>query len=97
MPRLGDHERRPRADDAGALAQDHLDVARVTVAGELARTLGRLDSSEPTTRPSAFETAFWATTTTSRVLEPAGPLGGVGEQRREIVAGLDLRDALERE
>ena len=46
VPRLGDHERRPRADHPDALAQDRLDVARIAFAGELARALGRLDLVE---------------------------------------------------
>ena len=46
MPRLGDDERWPRAHDLTSLAEDHLDAARIGVAGELASTLGRLDAAE---------------------------------------------------
>ena len=78
VPRLGDHERRPRADDADALAQDP--ARRGAGRGRRrarARAADGSTSSSPTTRPSAFETTFCATTTTSAVLEAPRPHGGV--------------------
>ena len=63
---LGDDERRPRAHDARRLAQDDLDLARVApVRPARAPAATASTSSIRTTRPSAFETAFCATTTTS--------------------------------
>ena len=60
VPRLGDDERRPRAHDAGALAQDHLEPARVAV---VRRARGRVPTARrrragrrgprPSRRPSA--------------------------------------------
>ena len=54
-------------------------------------------SSSRTTRPSAFETAFWATTSTSASSKPPARSAASSEQRGEVVALLDLRDALERD
>ena len=64
-------------------------------ASSSARSDGSISSSR-TTRPSAFETTFWATTTTSASSSPPA-VGCVGEQRHEVVSFLDLRDALERD
>ena len=44
------------------------------------------------TRPSAFDTTFWVTTIDVALAEP-DRRECVGEQRREIVAGLDLGNA----
>ena len=46
MPSLGDDERRPLADDARRLAEDHLEPMRVLVGGELASPLRRLHAVE---------------------------------------------------
>ena len=77
--RLRDHERRARADDLSALAQDHLDSARILIGSELARSGDGSTSARSTTRPSTFETAFWATTTTSSGSNPPAR----APQRRE--------------
>ena len=76
MPRLGDHERRPRAHDLAALAQDHLEVPRIARPARRARARASdgSTSASRTTRPSTFETAFCATTTDVGVLEPAEPV-----------------------
>ena len=50
--------------------------------------------SSATTRPSAFETTFCVTTTTSPSRTPAAA-SGPREHRREVVARPDLRDALD--
>ena len=47
VPRLRDHERRPRPDDRGRLGEDHLEAASVVSGRELARALRRLDVVEP--------------------------------------------------
>jgi hypothetical protein len=46
VPRLGDDERRARADEAARFPQDHLEVARIVVGRQLARPIGRLDLVE---------------------------------------------------
>ena len=51
-----------------------------------------------TTAPSALETTFWVTTRTSASVSGRtvrAPLERVADQRREVVAGLDLRDPVE--
>ena len=61
-----------------------------------ASSRARSDGSIPvrsTTRPSTFETAFCATTSTSSCSKPARARGGIGEQRTEIVSLLELRES----
>ena len=84
VPRLGDHERRPGADDLAALAEDHLDVARVAVRARRARPRAAdgSTSASRTTRPSTFETAFCATTTTSPSSSPPARSAAACEQQR---------------
>ena len=92
--RLGDHERRSLADDPVRLAEDDLDLragSPSSPAISRARADGSIPSSE-TTRPSTFETAFWATTTTSR--RRVDPLD---DHRREVVALAHLREPLDRD
>ena len=81
-----------------ALAQDHLDVARVAVgpASSRARSDGST-SARRTTRPSTFETAFWATTTTSPSSSPPARSAAAWSSEAEVVALLELRDPLERD
>ena len=63
---LGDHERRAAAEHAGRLAQDHLEPG---AGRRRPRARAPPRTARPrrgaTTRPSAFETTFWATQTTS--------------------------------
>ena len=67
------------------------------VAGELARALGRLDLGERDDAALRLRDGLLRDDDDVAVLEPARALGGVGEQRREVVALLDLREALERD
>ena len=83
------------------LAQHDLDLARVAVPalGELDGLRPRLDRAQVDDRPSAFETTFWVTTSTSPARGArSGPrrasvAPGVDDQRGQVVAGLDLRAA----
>ena len=71
-------------------------MARVAVAGELERACRRLDPLE-TDQPSlGLRDHLLRNDDDVAVLEAPGADGGVGEQRSEVVALLDLRDALER-
>ena len=97
MPGLGDHQRRPRADHLGALAQDRLDVTRIAVAGQLVGAFGRLDLLEADHPALRFRDDLLGDDEDVGVLEASCPFRCLRQQRHEIVALLDLRDALERE
>ena len=97
VPRLGDDQRRPHADDVGALAEDPLDVTGIAVVGELERPLRRLDVVQPHDAALRLRDRLLRDDEHVRVLEAARLLGRVQEQPREVVAVLDLRDALERD
>ena len=78
--------------------QDRLDVARVAVVGELERPLRRLDLVQPHDAALGLRDHLLGDDEHVGVLEAARALGRVGqEQPREVVAFLDLRDALERD
>ena len=96
MPGLGDDQRRPDANDLCALAQDRLDVARVAVVRELERARGGLDLVQA--HDASLRLRDGLLRDDEHVARPraAGALGCVGQERPEIVAVLDLRDALER-
>ena len=92
---LGDHEAARASARRARSRAGSPRAARRSVSGP-ASSRARRDGSIPssaTTRPSAFETAFCATTTTS----PSRKLGRAGDQRAEVVALADLRQPLDRE
>ena len=93
MPGLGDDERCPRAHDPDRLAQDHLELARIVVGGELAGAVGRLDVVEPHDPPLGLGESLVRDDDHVAVLE----LGPIRDQRPEIVALGDLREPLDRE
>jgi hypothetical protein len=93
VARLGDHERVAAADDARGLAQDHLELARVAVfAGELDGQLGRLDAGERDDASLGFRDDLLGEHEHVAVLE----LDGRRDERGEVVALPDLRQALDR-
>jgi hypothetical protein len=95
--RLHDDQRRPDADDVGALTQDPLDVPRVAVVGELEGALRWLDVLQPDDAALGLRDRLLGDDEHIRVLESARAPGRVEQERREIVAVVDLRDALERD
>ena len=72
-------------------------MARVGVAGELDRALRRLDVGEVDDAALRLRDDLLRDDDDVAVVEPAGPVGGGGEQRAEVVPCLDLRYPLERE
>jgi hypothetical protein len=93
VPRLRDHERRARADDARRLAQDHLDPSRVGVRCELARALRWLDVVEPDEAAFDLRDRLLRDDDDVAVLERRS----VGDQRAEVVALAQLGQALDRQ
>ena len=88
------------ADDLGRFAQDHLDEPWRPFATSSASATARGDGSivsRSTNRPSALDTTFCATT---RMSPSSGTIRiraqRAGEQRRQIVARRNHRDAVER-
>ena len=69
-------------------------MARVAVVGELQRSRRGLDVVEAHDPALRLRDRLLGDDEHVGVLEPARPLGRVQEQRREVVALLDLRDAL---
>ena len=96
VPRLGDDERRARADDLARLAQDHLETTRIGVAGELARPLRRLDVREVDDATLDLRDRLLRDDEDVVVLE-ARLRARVDDERGEIVALLELRDPAERD
>ena len=72
-------------------------MARIAIAGELVRALGRLDPVEADDPALGLRDDLLRDDEDVGVLEPARPVGRLRQERHEIVALLDLRDALERE
>ena len=94
MPRLGDHERTARADDADRLAEDHLDVPRVRFrACELARPLRRLDVVQPHDAGLGLRDDLLRENDDVAVLERTR----TRHELCKIRAGADLGQALERQ
>ena len=96
VARLGDHERRARAEDLRGLSPRITSICRGSPSAPASstRALGRLDLVErgrsgprPSRPPSARRRR-------RPLLEPAGPRRSLGEQGAEIVALLELGDAL---
>ena len=65
--------------------------------GELERARRRLDLVQPDDAALGLRDDLLRDDDDVAVLEPAGALGRVGEERHEVVALLDLRDPLERD
>ena len=72
-------------------------MARIAIAGELERALGRLDSVEADHPALGLRDDLLRDDEHVGVLEAACAIGRFRQERHEIVAFLDLRDALERE
>ncbi len=97
MTGLGDHERRPGADDPGALTQDHLDPARVTVGPrELVRPLGGLDVGDPDHSPFDLRDRLLGDHDDVGSLEASGAERRLVQLAGEIVALAQLGDPHER-
>jgi len=92
MSCLGDHERRPGAQDARGLAQDHLRLARVAVAGEPERLLGGLDPREVDDAALGLRDHLLRDTDDVAVLERDRG----GDHRRQVVALADLGEPFDR-
>ena len=72
-------------------------MARIAIAGELVRALGRLDPVEADHPALGLRDDLLSDDEDVGVLEPSCAIGRFRQERHEIVALLDLRDALERE
>jgi hypothetical protein len=92
-----DHERRARADDSDGFVEDDLDVTRIASGGELDGLRRRDDVVEPDDPAFRFRHHLLGDHDDVTVLEPTRTAGGVGQQSREIVTRLDLRDPREAE
>ncbi len=94
MPGLCDHEPGPGAHDAGALAQDDLELAQIApLAGELTGALGGLDLVEADDAPLRLRDGLLGDDD-----DVAGAqLRRAGDHRAQVVAGADLGQALDRE
>ena len=96
MPGARDHERRPRSNDLGGLAQNHLHVTRIAlVARELDRTHRRLDVGQPDDTSLDFRHGLLGDHHDVAGLQPTCPPAGIGQQETEVVARLELGNALE--
>ena len=98
VARLADDERRPHPDDALRLLQDRLDPARVRLVlrvggGDLARLLRRLVVVEPHDAALDLRDRLLRDDDDVPVLE----VDPVRDQRGEVVALAQLRDAFDRE
>ena len=91
VPRLRDHERRPRPDDLGCLGEDHLQAASIFSGCELACALRRLDAVEPNHAALRLRDHLLRDDDDVAVLERHA----LGDQRGEIVSLDDLGDALD--
>jgi len=74
-----------------SLAEDHLGVTRVAVAGELARARRRSDAVERNDAPLGFRDSLLRDDHNIAVLE----LHGIVQELGEVVPRLDLRQALD--
>ena len=91
---LGDHERRPAADDAGGLAEDDLEPPRVAVgAGEPPGLVRRLDLVQADDAPLGLRDHLLGDADDVAVAQ----LHRSRDQRREIVALGDLGEPLDRQ
>ena len=97
MARLGDDERRARAQDLTRLPEYHLDAPRIGVAGELARTLGRLDAGELDDATLDLRDRLLGDDEDVVLLEARAACSRLDEERGEIVSLLELRDPAERD
>jgi hypothetical protein len=94
VPGLGDHEAAPRAHDSRRLAEDDLQVARVVaLVRELAGTRGGLDVVESHDATLGLRDRLLRHDHDVAVLEA----GRARDQPAEVVALLDLGQALDRE
>ena len=98
MAGLADDEGRPHAHDTRRLLQDRLDAARIGLVlrirdGDLARLLRRLVVVQPYDAALDLRDRLLRDDQDVAVLE----LDRVRDQRREVVALAQLRDALDRE
>ena len=91
--RLGDDEGRPRAHDLARLREDHLDPARVRVASKLVRPFRRLDLAQVDDATLDLRHRFLGDDDHVSGLKTSNPAGRLDEERREIVAGVELRDS----
>ena len=76
-----------------ALAKDDLHAARISVARQLVRPLGRLDIAEIDDAALDLRDRLLRDHEDVPGLEPSHAPSRVDEQRGEIVAGFELRDA----
>ena len=98
MPRLRDDERRARAHDRPALAQDNLDSARIVVVARELMCLRRwLDLRQVDDAALHFRDGFLRHDDDVVLFEPTSGSRSLDEQPREIVARFELRDAEERD
>ena len=94
VPGLGDHERRPRSRTIRFASRRITSTSRGSRSSPASSSAfaDASTSSIRTTRPSAFDTAFCATTTNVA----GSQLDQRGDERAEVVALPDLRQAVER-
>ena len=97
MVRLRDDERRSRAEELLALAEDDLEAAWVLVAGELARPRGGLDGREVDDAALDLGDGLLRDDEHVAGLEAAGARGRLGEERGEVVVLVELGDPAERD
>ena len=97
VTRLGDDEWRPGPHDLTGLAKDHLRSPGITVTGELERPLRRLDALEVNDATLDLRHRLLRDDDDIVPLEPTRTRGGVGHERTEVVALLELRDPAERD
>ena len=92
MTRLRDHERRSHAEDLPRFLQDHLEATRIGGTRELARPVGRRDTGELDDPALDLRDGLLSDDEHVAALEPTRTSRGVGENGREIVTILELRD-----
>ena len=97
MPRLGDDERRARAQDLTRLPEYHLDAPRIGVAGELSSTLGWLDVGKVDDATLDLRDRLLGDDEDVVVLEAGAACSRLDDERGEIVSLLELRDPAERD
>ena len=97
MAGLDDEKRRTRANDSPALAKDHLDAARVLLAGELTSFRGRLDIVEVDHAALDLRHRLLRHDEDIARDESAGAPRGLGEMQGEVVSFLQLGDPTERD
>ena len=98
MLRLGDHERRPGADDLASLPQDHLELTRITFgARELGGANRRLDVREAHRATLDLRDGLLCDDHYIPGFEPTGTSRRVGQQAAEVSVCGQLRDTRERD